>query len=96
MPVELANSQELIRVFFYGTLKRNQPNDDQLLNHNVTFVSEAVTEDKWPLVVASDFNVPFLLDHKGYGKVYKHFCFLYSIVAIIVFNFSRTSTVKCT
>jgi gamma-glutamylaminecyclotransferase len=69
MPVEVASSQDLIRVFFYGTLKRNQPNEEHLLNKNITFVSEAVTADKWPLLVASEFNVPFLLDHKGVGKV---------------------------
>jgi gamma-glutamylaminecyclotransferase len=64
-----ADSSDLIRVFFYGTLKRNQPNAEHLLNKNVTFVSDAVTKDKWPLIVASDCNVPFLIYHKGVGKV---------------------------
>ena len=69
MPVELGvNSDNLVKVFFYGTLKRNQPNDDQLLNRNVTFLSEAVTVDKWPLIIASEFNLPFLLFKKGVGK----------------------------
>ncbi|CAF1039696.1 unnamed protein product [Brachionus calyciflorus] len=67
MPSE--NSQKpLIKAFFYGTLKRNEPNFDQLSNLNVTFLSEAVTVDKYPLIIASDFKIPFMLNKKGYGK----------------------------
>lgn len=68
MPVETAQ-KPLIKAFFYGTLKRNEPNYDHLMNLNVTFLSEAVTVDKYPLIIASDFNIPFLLNKKGYGKV---------------------------
>jgi gamma-glutamylaminecyclotransferase len=60
---------ELIKVFFYGTLKRNQPNHEHVINNRAQFVSEAVTVDKWPLIIASEFNVPYILNKKGYGKV---------------------------
>lgn len=63
------DSNDLIKVFFYGTLKRNQPNSDHLLNKNVTYLAEAVTVDKYPLIIASEFNLPFMLNKKGVGKV---------------------------
>lgn len=68
MPSE-SGKKPLIKAFFYGTLKRNEPNHDQLKNLNVTFLSEAITVDKYPLIIASDYNIPFLLNKKGYGKV---------------------------
>ena len=68
MPIE-SGDQNLIKVFFYGTLKRNQPNEDQLIDKNVTFLAEGTTVEKWPLIIASDFNVPFLLFKSGVGKV---------------------------
>ena len=59
----------MIRVFFYGTLKRNESNNNQLLGKNITFVSEATTIAEWPLIIATHLNLPFLLNKKGYGKV---------------------------
>ena len=57
------------KLFFYGTLKRNEPNHHHILNRNVKFVSEATTVDKWPLIIATDYNIPYLVNKKGYGNV---------------------------
>jgi gamma-glutamylaminecyclotransferase len=59
----------LTKVFFYGTLKRNQPNHELVINNRAQFVSEATTVDKWPLIIASEYNVPYILNKKGFGKV---------------------------
>jgi len=67
--IEEASSSELIKVFFYGTLKRSQPNHEQTLRNRAKFVSEAVTVDKWPLIIGTNLNIPFLLNKPGYGKV---------------------------
>jgi gamma-glutamylaminecyclotransferase len=64
-------SPQMYKFFFYGTLKKNQPNHFHLLTRNAKFVSEAITVEKWPLIVASDFNIPYLCNKKGYGHV-KH------------------------
>ena len=54
------------RVFVYGTLKKDQPNHHVLSEAieagDCQFVCLGVTEAKYPLVIASDYNVPFLLD----------------------------------
>lgn len=62
-------ASNLIKVFFYGTLKRNEPNYYRLLERNVKFVSKAVTVDKYPLTVGTTANLPFLINKRGFGKV---------------------------
>ncbi|KAK3605990.1 hypothetical protein CHS0354_019671 [Potamilus streckersoni] len=64
-----------IRVFVYGTLKRGQPNHFYLDETSgrtkkgiCKFMVKAQTLDKYPLVVATRFNVPFLLAARGIGK----------------------------
>ena len=64
------SSPQMYKFFFYGTLKKNEPNHFHLLTRNVKFVCEATTIDKWPLIVASDFNIPYLCNKKGHGHVY--------------------------
>ncbi|XP_072031180.1 gamma-glutamylaminecyclotransferase-like [Amphiura filiformis] len=57
-------------VFTYGTLKNGQPNHELMTKSekgHATFVGEAKTVEKWPLVVASEFNIPFVLDKPGVG-----------------------------
>jgi len=57
-------------VFVYGTLKRGQPNHDWLTrptNGSAVFRGRASTSDAFPLVVASRYNIPFLLDAPGRG-----------------------------
>ena len=65
-------SSALHRVFVYGTLKRGQPNHYFLTDSSkgvAKWLGAARLEKKYPLVVASQFNVPFLLDKEGEGKV---------------------------
>ncbi|KAH9407238.1 hypothetical protein TYRP_012788 [Tyrophagus putrescentiae] len=57
-------------VFVYGTLKRNQPNHAYMMdpaNGRAEFVCTARTEDRYPVVIASQFNIPFLLNKAGTG-----------------------------
>ncbi|XP_063702965.1 putative gamma-glutamylcyclotransferase CG2811 [Culicoides brevitarsis] len=64
----------LVRVFLYGTLKRGQPNYYWLTNKEngyAKFVCEAVTLEKFPLVVTTSFNIPFLLNVPGMGHQVK-------------------------
>lgn len=60
----MSTSSELIRVFVYGTLKRGQPNHYLMTDANngsAKFVSNAKTTQKFPLVVATRYSIPFLL-----------------------------------
>ena len=66
----MANNN-LTKIFVYGTLKKGQPNYDKLVERNAVFVDKALTVDKWPLTIASDSNIPFLLYKKDYGNVSK-------------------------
>ena len=74
-------------VFVYGTLKSNQPNHYHLndtKNGCAVFRSVAVTVNKYPLVISTRFNIPFLLQNEGTGNVSN---FLYNIKCIeITFN----------
>ncbi|XP_022242833.1 putative gamma-glutamylcyclotransferase CG2811 [Limulus polyphemus] len=58
-------------VFFYGTIKSNEPNHHWLRNvenGHARFLGKARTATEWPLVVATKYNIPHLLDCKGTGK----------------------------
>lgn len=59
-------------IFVYGTLKKNQPNhyhfNDTKIGHAV-FRSVASTTKKYPLVIATKYNIPFLLLKEGTGYV---------------------------
>ena len=60
------------RVFVYGTLKRNEPNHHWLTdkeNGNGTFVGSATTVEKFPLVISSRYNIPYVIDAQGQGMV---------------------------
>lgn len=59
------------RVFVYGTLKRGEPNEKVLNDPGlgaVQFIATARTVRKFPLTVASEFNIPYLLFEPGCGK----------------------------
>ncbi|KAH8416132.1 hypothetical protein KR222_008877 [Zaprionus bogoriensis] len=63
-------SQSLRRVFVYGTLKRGEPNHHWLTskeNGVSRFVSAGETALKFPLVIGTRYNIPFLLDKPGVG-----------------------------
>ncbi|MEQ2168308.1 hypothetical protein GOODEAATRI_012957 [Goodea atripinnis] len=67
------------RVFVYGSLKRAQPNYPQMIDSNngkAEFLATAVTVQKYPLVIATKYNIPFLLNLPGqgnrvHGEIYK-------------------------
>ena len=59
-------------VFVYGTLKSGQPNHNLIKEETrgtCVSVGKAVTREKYPLVVASRYNVPYLLYKPGTGQV---------------------------
>jgi len=54
-------------------LKRNQPNHSILVERSgVTFISEGTTANKWPLIIATERNDPYLLNKQGFGKVIRN------------------------
>ncbi|XP_063228788.1 gamma-glutamylaminecyclotransferase isoform X2 [Bacillus rossius redtenbacheri] len=59
-------------VFVYGTLKRGEPNHHWITNPcngSARLVGVAQTVELYPLVIASKYNIPFLLHHPGHGHV---------------------------
>ncbi|KAI2806520.1 hypothetical protein BLOT_008477 [Blomia tropicalis] len=57
-------------IFVYGTLKRSQPNYNVMTdqtNGEAKFVCTARTVESYPLVIASRYNIPFLLGKPGAG-----------------------------
>lgn len=59
-----------MNVFVYGTLKTHQPNHYWLQKNkgHATFICNGVTVDTFPLLVATKFNIPFMLNRPGVGK----------------------------
>lgn len=67
-------SSQIFKVFVYGTLKRGQPNYHLLTdleNGFAKFLSEGKTSLKFPLVVGTRYNIPFLLNKPGTGHQIK-------------------------
>ena len=61
-------------IFVYGTLKRGQPNHDAYTanrsnGRTAEFAGAAETAKCYPLVVATRYNIPFMLPAEGLGKV---------------------------
>ncbi|XP_073964502.1 putative gamma-glutamylcyclotransferase CG2811 isoform X2 [Choristoneura fumiferana] len=66
-----STSQMAHKVFVYGTLKRNEPNHHWLTkpeNGTSKFVAEGTTKSKYPLIIATRYNIPFLLHSPGDGN----------------------------
>ncbi|KAI5621426.1 gamma-glutamylaminecyclotransferase B, partial [Silurus asotus] len=69
---------QMAHIFVYGTLKKGQPNYYRMLDTttgNAKFLGRARTVEKYPLVIASKDNIPFLLNipgegHRVQGEVY--------------------------
>ncbi|XP_070786897.1 gamma-glutamylaminecyclotransferase B-like [Enoplosus armatus] len=69
----------MARVFVYGTLKKGQPNYYRMFdsaNGKAEFLASARTTQKYPLVIANKYNIPFLLNipgqgHRVQGEIYK-------------------------
>ena len=66
-------------VFVYGTLKQGQPNHYLLENESngqKVFCGHAKTVKKYPMVIGSRYNIPYILDcadtgHHIMGEIYK-------------------------
>ncbi|XP_062862047.1 gamma-glutamylaminecyclotransferase B-like [Trichomycterus rosablanca] len=61
----------MMHIFVYGTLKQGQPNHYRMLdamNGKAEFLGRALTIDKYPLVIAGEYNIPFLLNLPGEGQ----------------------------
>ena len=60
------------RIFAYGTLKYGQPNHFHMLSNEhgqYKFIASAKTDHKFPLIIATHWNLPFLLHAEGKGHV---------------------------
>ncbi|XP_069746605.1 gamma-glutamylaminecyclotransferase-like isoform X2 [Narcine bancroftii] len=57
-------------VFVYGTLKKGQPNHHYMIDGTKgrgQYCGSGITAEKYPLVVAGMYNIPFLLQKPGSG-----------------------------
>ncbi|TWW64000.1 Gamma-glutamylaminecyclotransferase [Takifugu flavidus] len=69
----------MTQIFVYGTLKRGQPNHYRMFdtsNGKAEFLATACTTQKYPLVIATQHNIPFLLNipgngHRIQGEIYE-------------------------
>ncbi|XP_060682485.1 gamma-glutamylaminecyclotransferase-like isoform X1 [Hemiscyllium ocellatum] len=65
-------------VFVYGTLKKGQPNYCHMIDSSKgtgLFYGKGRTQQKYPLVIAGKYNIPFLLNvptkgHQVFGEIY--------------------------
>ncbi|XP_051881792.1 gamma-glutamylaminecyclotransferase-like isoform X2 [Pristis pectinata] len=67
----LLNKRNMTNVFVYGTLKKGQPNHHYMIDGTQgkgKYCGSGVTAEKYPLVVAGKYNIPFLLDEPGSGQ----------------------------
>ncbi|KAL1282834.1 hypothetical protein QQF64_001637 [Cirrhinus molitorella] len=61
----------MAKVFVYGTLKKGQPNYFRMkktANGQAEFLAHARTVKQYPLVIATKYNIPFLLNVTGTGQ----------------------------
>lgn len=77
--LSIPDSLDMTQIFVYGTLKRGQPNHYRMCdssNGKAEFLATACTSQKYPLVIATKHNIPFLLNisgngHRIQGEIYK-------------------------
>ncbi|XP_039504288.1 gamma-glutamylaminecyclotransferase C-like isoform X1 [Pimephales promelas] len=65
--VSVFPAAHMAKVFVYGTLKEGQPNYFRIKD-KAEFVAHARTVDPYPLVIATEYNIPFLLNVPGTGQ----------------------------
>ena len=66
------NSTEEHLMFVYGTLKHGQPNNHHIEDQSIgkaEFICSGHTTNKYPLVIAGKYNIPYLLHIPGKGHV---------------------------
>ncbi|KAI0565096.1 Gamma-glutamylcyclotransferase AIG2-like protein [Gracilaria domingensis] len=66
MKLSGAGKDERALYFVYGTLKRGFPNENQIPK-SATYVGEALTKQPFPLVVDTEYHVPFMIDSENYS-----------------------------
>ncbi|CAG9860314.1 unnamed protein product [Phyllotreta striolata] len=64
-----STSSGLHKVFVYGTLKTGEPNHLWFTKSNGyhKFIGQGKTVEKFPLIIATKYNVPFILKSPGNG-----------------------------
>ncbi|XP_078258341.1 gamma-glutamylaminecyclotransferase-like [Rhinoraja longicauda] len=61
----------MTNVFVYGTLKQGQPNHHYMISGikgRGKLCGRGITKDKYPLVIAGKYNIPFMLNEPGSGQ----------------------------
>ncbi|KAG5899877.1 hypothetical protein JTB14_012340 [Gonioctena quinquepunctata] len=64
------SGHNLHKVFVYGTLKKGEPNHSWFSKSTVgyyRYLSDARTVEKYPLIIATKYNIPFILQSPGNG-----------------------------
>ncbi|XP_046403196.1 gamma-glutamylaminecyclotransferase [Ischnura elegans] len=77
--MQKVTSNVIYKVFVYGTLKSGQPNNNLLSdprNGKGTFIGSGKTVTKYPLIIGTRYNIPFLLykpgtGHNVFGEIYE-------------------------
>ncbi|KAF2885387.1 hypothetical protein ILUMI_20785 [Ignelater luminosus] len=67
----LLMAAKLHKVFVYGTLKKQEPNHHWFSKDNIgyhKFICDAETIQKYPLIIGTRYNIPFLLYSPGVGS----------------------------
>lgn len=62
--------RSISRVFVYGTLKRGGKNHhffEEAGNGSAKYLCRAVTPERYPLVIGTRYNIPFMLNQPGKG-----------------------------
>ncbi|XP_007885226.1 protein O-mannosyl-transferase TMTC4 isoform X8 [Callorhinchus milii] len=62
---------KMTHIFVYGTIKKGQPNHHCItsaINGKAVYYGKGVTDEKYPLVIASKYNIPYLLNIPGSGQ----------------------------
>lgn len=65
---KMGESRILHKVFVYGTLKRGEPNHNWFSKNTegyYKFLYDAKTKEKFPLIIATKYNIPFILYSPG-------------------------------
>ncbi|NNE15349.1 MAG: gamma-glutamylcyclotransferase [Saprospiraceae bacterium] len=62
---------EINLVFSYGTLKRGFPNHSIMEEIKASYISDASTNFKYPLLLDGKWNTPFMIHKKNFPNSYK-------------------------